>query len=74
MLTFRTDHCQLQSSPVPSLCKGSIVSSTAGTDIRESHVGWSAIVPEFQRHPGNNTLLAAISFSEKRKCHNGQSQ
>jgi hypothetical protein len=31
-----------------------------------SHVGQSVIVPEFQGHPGNKALIAALSFSETR--------
>jgi hypothetical protein len=71
MLTFVIGHCcHLQSSSLPRLCGGSSVSaaavSTAGTDL-ELCVGQSAIVPEFQRHPGKETLLAAISFSKMKK-------
>jgi hypothetical protein len=47
-----TRSCPLQSIPLPSSCNGFSVSatagSTAGTDFLESHVGRSAIVPEFQ--------------------------
>jgi hypothetical protein len=44
------------------------------TDILESHVGWSVIVPEFQRHPGNDTLVAVISFLETRRNHKRPNQ
>jgi hypothetical protein len=72
MLAYVIGHCcHLQSSPLPSLCNRSSVSaaagSTVGTDILESRVGGSAIVREFHIHPGNDTLLAVISFSETRK-------
>jgi hypothetical protein len=32
------------------------------------------IIPEFQGHPGNDTLTAAISFSETRRNHKGPSE
>jgi hypothetical protein len=35
----------------------------------ESHAGESQIIPEFQGYPGNNSLVAAISFSEATKHH-----
>jgi hypothetical protein len=60
-----------QSSPLSSLCNGSHVSSTAGTDILELSVGWSANDSEFQRHPGNDTLLAVNSLSETGTNHKG---
>jgi hypothetical protein len=71
MLTFVIGHCHnLQSSTLLSLHNRSSVSATAGstngTDILESYVGQSVIVPEFQRHPGNDTLLAVILFLETR--------
>jgi hypothetical protein len=55
MLTFVTGGCcHLQHSPLPSLCNMSSISVTAAsktrTDILESHVRRSEIVPEFQRH------------------------
>jgi hypothetical protein len=50
-------------SPLLSFCNGSGISVTAGSDILELRV---TIVSEFQRHPRNNTLLAAISLSETR--------
>jgi hypothetical protein len=55
MLAFIIDRCcHLQSSSLPSLCNGSSLSatagSTAGTDILESHVGESMLVPEIWRH------------------------
>jgi hypothetical protein len=79
MLTFVIGCCcHLQSSPLPSLCNGFSVSTTAGstvgTDILESGVGHSVIVPEFQTHPGNDTLLAVISFLETRRSHMGPNQ
>jgi hypothetical protein len=48
MLNFVIGHCHLKSSLLPSLCKMSSVSATAGTDILESHVGRSVIVPELK--------------------------
>jgi hypothetical protein len=79
MLTFVIGHSyHFQSSPLPSLCNGSSVSATAGstarTNILELHVGQSAIVPEFQRHPGNDTFLAPISFVETTENHKGPYQ
>jgi hypothetical protein len=44
------------------------------THILELHVGWSAIVPEFQRHPRNDTLLAVIFFSEAKIITKDQSE
>jgi len=35
----------------------------------EAHVGHSAIIPEFQGYPGNNTPAAEISFLEARQNH-----
>jgi hypothetical protein len=68
----------LQSIPLPSLRNGSSVSATPGstarTDFLESRVGRSAIVPEFQWHPGNDALLASISFSETRRNRKGANQ
>jgi hypothetical protein len=66
-LTFGiTRCCPLQSIPLQSLCNGSSVSATvesiAGSDFLESLVGRLAIVPAFQWHPGNDALLASISF------------
>lgn len=40
--------------------------STAGNDILESHLGQSAVIPEFPGHPGNGALIATVSFSETR--------
>jgi hypothetical protein len=37
-------------------------------------VGWSAFVPEFQKHPGNDTLLTATSLSETRRNHKEPNQ
>jgi hypothetical protein len=63
------------SSSRPSLWNGSSVSSAAGsnsgTDILKSRVGRSAIVPDFQIHPGNGNLLAVVPFSETRWNHKG---
>jgi hypothetical protein len=75
MLTFIIGHCcYLQSSRFLRVCNVSSISaatgSTTGTDCLELCVGQSMIVPEFQRHPGNDTL-AAISLSETRRNHKG---
>jgi hypothetical protein len=59
---------------VPSLCNGSNVSATAGTDILELYIGQSEIVPEFLGHPANDTLSAAISILETRRNHKGPNQ
>jgi hypothetical protein len=40
----------------------------------KSHVGRSAVVPEFQWHPGNDAHLASTSFSETRKNRKGPNQ
>jgi hypothetical protein len=39
----------------------------------ELHVGWSAIAPEFQEHPGNNVFIAAI-YSQKQELTQSQMQ
>jgi len=63
MLTFVVGCCcPLQSSLILSYVKGS---STAGTDILESHVEWLAMDPEFQRYLENCTIVAMISFLVK---------
>jgi len=41
--------------------------ANAGTDISVSYVGQSVIVPTFQGYPGNDILIAVISFSETRR-------
>jgi hypothetical protein len=75
MLAFVIGHCcQLQSSPLPSLFNGSSISAAAGIDILESRVGCTVIVPEFQRRPGNYTLLGVILFLETRRNHKGPNQ
>jgi hypothetical protein len=38
--------------------------SITGTEVLESHVGWSVIVPEFQGHSGIIAFIAGISFSK----------
>jgi len=52
------------------LCKGPCVSAIAGnavgTGFLESSVYWLVIVPEYQEHAGNDTLVAMISFSGTR--------
>ena len=48
------------------ICNRFSISDTAGNDILESHLGQSAIVPEFQEYPGNGAPIAAISFAETR--------
>jgi hypothetical protein len=65
MLTFVIGrHRHRKISPLQSSCNWSTVSATAGsttgTDILESHVGRPAIVPEFQRHPGNNAVRGLL--------------
>jgi hypothetical protein len=52
-----------------SLCNGSSIYVTAGsntgTDLFELHVGWSAIAPEFQGHPGNVFVVAIYSQKQE---------
>jgi hypothetical protein len=64
MLTFVNGHC----CPLPSSYNGSVFRSLLGATLEltflELHVGWSAIVHEFQGHPQNKAFIAAISFSE----------
>jgi len=48
------------------ICNRFSISDTAGNDILESRLGQLAIVPEFQGHPGNGALIAAVSFAETR--------
>jgi len=48
------------------ICNRFSISDTAGNDILETHLAQSAIVSEFQGHPGNGALLAAILFAETR--------
>jgi hypothetical protein len=76
MLNFVTGHsCSLQSSPLPSSCNTSRVSATAGsttkTDFMVSHVGPSAVVPEFQIHPKDIALKCAISFWQTQGVKSG---
>jgi hypothetical protein len=52
----------------------SSVSATAGIGFVESHVGQSAIIPEFQGYPGNNSFVAEISFLETRQNHKESNQ
>ena len=73
MVTFLIiTHHAFQSSPI-SANNGSSIStitrSTAQVDILESDVGQSANAPEFQKHPENYTLIAAIPFSEATRNH-----
>jgi hypothetical protein len=75
MLTFVIVYCYHLQSSLLSLCNKSSVSAIAAqTDILELHVGWSAIVTEFQRHPGNDTFLAAVLFTETGRNQNGPNQ
>ena len=48
------------------ICNRFSISDTAGNDILKSHLGQSAIVPEFQEHPGKGALIAAVLFAETR--------
>lgn len=41
-----------------SLYSWSGISANGRTDIVESHVGWSVIVPEFEGHLENDSLTA----------------
>jgi hypothetical protein len=68
----------LQSSLPPNAFNGcSICASagnSAGTDFLEWLPGPSAIVPEFQWHLRNDTILAVISFSERIRNYRGHNQ
>ena len=44
------------------------------SDLFEWHLGRSAIIPDFQRHPENGALAASISFSEGRRNYRGPDQ
>jgi hypothetical protein len=71
MFTFLKSHCSLFStSSLPSLCTVSSISATAestsGTDFLDLVVGQSATVHNFQEHPRNDALTAAILFLETR--------
>jgi len=79
ILTFVIESCcPFQSRPHPNLCNRSSISITAGsavyTEFIESHKGQSGTVPEFQEYPGNNTHIAAISFSETWRNYKGPNQ
>jgi hypothetical protein len=54
------------------VCKASSVSatvgSTTGTDFLELQVGWSAMFPEYQGHPGNDPHIVVISLSGFISC------
>jgi hypothetical protein len=67
MFTFFFGHCYL----IPSLHNGSSVSVTARsialTHFLQSRVGWPMIVPECQRDPANDVLIAMTSFLETRR-------
>jgi hypothetical protein len=71
MFTFLTSHCSLfSSSSLPNLCTVSSISATAestnGTDFLDLVVGQSVTVHNFQEHPRNYALTAAILFLETR--------
>ena len=73
MLTFLLIiHHAFQSSTI-STNNGSSISitirSTAQVDILESDVEQSVNVPEFQKHPENDTIVTVISFSEVTRNH-----
>jgi len=79
ILTLITGHCcPIHTAPLPSLSNESSISanagSTNGTEFLELHAGQSVIIPEFQGHPENDTLTAAISFSETRRNYKGPSE
>jgi hypothetical protein len=63
--------CPFQSTHLPSSCKWSSVSATAGstggTDFLESRVACRTVsnCSWISGHPGNDALLASISFSER---------
>ena len=46
----------------------------AGIDFLKSYVACSAVVPEFQGHHGNSSIITVISFSETRRRHKGPNQ
>jgi hypothetical protein len=56
--------CPLHSNYLLSLCNGFSIAASARNANGELLVGCSAFVPEFQKHPLNNTVVAVISFSD----------
>jgi hypothetical protein len=48
------------------ICNRFSISDTAGNYILKSHLDQAVIVPEFQGHPGNGALIAAVLFAETR--------
>jgi len=60
-LIFVISHwCNFFFSPFPSLCNGSGVSATFGSDFLELNVGWLASMFELQGHYGNDALVVVI--------------
>jgi formate/nitrite transporter FocA (FNT family) len=47
-------------------CVSATAGNTVGTGFLVSSVYWLVIVPEYQEHAGNGTLVAVISFSGTR--------
>jgi len=59
----------LPSDSILSLCSGPNTFDTAGTNFLKLCVGRSAVVPDFQKYPGNNVLIAVVLFLETRRSH-----
>lgn len=76
ILLFEISYCwPLQSSLLLSLCSWSGIPATAGSTTWTNflnHIGWSA-VPEFYVHPGNDIVIAAVSFLKIIGNHKGPS-
>jgi len=66
---FAIGSCTLPCGPLLSLCTGPSTFDTAGTDFLKLCVGRSMVVSKFQKHPGNNALIAVILFLETRRSH-----
>jgi hypothetical protein len=66
---FAIGSCALPSCPILSLCSGPSTFDTAGTEFLKLCVGRSAAVPKFQKHHGNNALIAVILFLETRRIY-----
>ena len=56
------------------VCVTGPAGSVVRSDLFEWHLGRSAIIPDFQKYPGNGALAASISFSKVRKNCRGPDQ
>lgn len=64
----------LQNGTFSSSCNQSSGSAVATAEFFESRVDRSAIVPYFAGHPGDDTLVTAISFFNATRNRKGQNQ